>query len=506
MKTAYSRQMRDADSEAIHVLGIPSTLLMTNAARALAEAAAKYPCRDRRAVVFCGSGNNGGDGVCAAAHLLRRGWSVRCFLVGSREKMSPDCAEMEGRLIELGGRLEDFDPEDSCQRDAALNAEIIIDAIFGTGLNTELRGRARSAVELMNLSPAPVVSADIPTGVEADTGRILGDAVRAELTVTFSMAKPGHFIEPGCACRGRLEIADIGIPGEIISPIDSGIYPVPLEEISLPRRAPVSHKGDYGRLLIVGGSAGLSGAPALCAEAAARSGAGLVSLGVPNSIYPITASRMWEVMCFPLADDGSGRVSELSLPLISEKLSASKVGVLGCGLARSEELKGLCRQLLRESETPLVIDADGLFALGSDAETVRSAKVPPVLTPHEGEFIRLGGSLTGDRAADARDFAESRSCTLVLKGHRTICAFPDGEVRVITQGNPGMAKGGSGDVLAGLIGGLMCQLPLKDAVTAACAIHAAAGDLCAQELGEYSMLPRDIINTIPTVMKKMTEK
>lgn len=505
MKTAFAKQMRDADSEAIHILGIPSTLLMTNAARAIALAATEVPVKARRAVAFCGSGNNGGDGICAAALLLRRGWSVRCLFTGSRGKMTPDCQEMERRLIELGGGLEDFDPASSEQREAVNRAEVIIDALFGIGLNSDLRGGASSVVELINASPAYVISADIPSGVEADTGRILGSAVKADMTVTFSMAKPGLFIEPGCVCTGELRIADIGIPAELTEHIDSGIHAVSTENIRLPRRAPISHKGDYGRLLIAGGSVGLSGAPALCAEAAARSGAGLVSLGVPQGIYELTASRMWEVMCFPLADDGSGRISEQSAPVLLQRLEKSDVGILGCGLSRSDELTGLCRKILRESKTPLVIDADGLFALGNEPETLLSAGAVPVLTPHEGEFARLGGNLTGDRASDARSFAQSRNCVLVLKGHRTICAFPDGELRVICGGNPGMARGGTGDVLAGIVGAMLCQLPVKDAVTAACVIHAAAGDLCKETYGEYSMLPRDIIKALPRIMRGLTE-
>lgn len=505
MKTAYSKQIRDADSKAIHILGIPSTLLMTNAAKALVSAALEFPCPDRKAVIFCGSGNNGGDGLGAGAGLLRRGWSVRCFLAGNREKMTPDCAEMERRLIELGGRLEDFDPENPLHRKAAMEADIVIDAIFGIGLNSPLKGTAAAAVELINSCPAPVISADIPSGVEADTGRILGCAVKADMTVTFSMAKPGHFIEPGRVCRGSLRVADIGIPKDVLEDAVCDVSAILPHELSLPPRAPLSHKGDYGRLLVVGGSMEFSGAPALCAQAAARSGAGLVSLAVPSGIYAPTAARMWEVMVSPMPEDGSGKLSSNCLPVLMEKLNASHVGVVGCGLGRSEELEDLVRALLWESQTPLVIDADGLFALGSDPETLRRAKKPPVLTPHQGEFLRLGGKITGDRAGEARNFARSRNCVLVLKGHRTLCAFPDGEVRVADAGNPGMARGGSGDVLAGIIGAFMCQLPLKEAVSAACLVHAAAGDLCAERFGEYSMLPTDMINILPEITKKLTE-
>lgn len=506
MKLSNSRAMRDAESKAIHVLGIPSTLLMTNAATALSKAAAGFLGQRKRAVVFCGSGNNGGDGVCAAALLLRQGCGVSCFFIGSREKMTPDCFEMERRFIELGGCIETFDSHSQRQRTIVFEAEVIIDAIFGIGLNAPLKGSAKAAVELINSSPAPVVAADIASGVEADTGRILGAAVRADLTVTFSMPKAGHFVEPGCVCCGGLEIADIGIPEDILIEISSTLSVLTAQEVYLPPKPAVSHKGDFGKLFIIGGSVGFSGAPALCAEAAARSGAGMVSLGVPNEIYPLTASRLWEVMCFPLADDGSGRLSALSLPLIFDKLTSGTACVLGCGLSRSAELSETVRKLVSESEKQLIIDADGLFALGDDPTTIKQAKLPPVLTPHEGEFVRLGGVFTGDRVSDALKFSKSRNCVLVLKGHRVICAFPDGEAVVIPAGNPGMAKGGSGDVLAGIIGGLICQLPLKQAVTTACMIHAMAGDLCAGQLGEYSMLPRDIITALAPVMSAITKR
>lgn len=503
MRLSGAKAMRDADEQAIHVLGVPSTLLMTNAARQLAATALELMGANKSAVIFCGSGNNGGDGVGAAVYLLRRGVGVRCFLVGERRKLSSDCAEMARRLVELGGALEDFDPEDGRVRTIAEDAGVIVDAIFGIGLNTAPSGKALAAVRLMNGASTPVVSADIPSGVEADTGRILGEAVQADVTVSFSMAKIGHFVEPGCACCGRLQVVDIGLPAELLDKAGTGVEAVFPAELRLTRRPPVSHKGDYGRLLILGGSVGYTGAPVLCAEAAGRSGAGLVSLGVPESIYALTAGRLLESMPFPLADAG-GALSEAALPLILERLANSDVCVVGCGLSRAEGALDCVRRLLRESEKQLVIDADGLYALGNDPQTLRDAKKPPVLTPHEGEFLRLGGVLTGDRVADARRFAKSRNCVLVLKGHRTLCAFPDGAAFIIAAGNPGMARGGSGDVLAGMIGAFLGQLSLQQAVITACSVHAAAGDLCVERLGEYGMLPRDMIEAIPEITKSMT--
>ena len=505
MKLSDSRSMRNADRRAIEERKIPSTLLMTCAAGFLLDAAMCHLPKDGTVTVFAGPGNNGGDGISLAAMLTKKGFDLRCFLIGAHEKMTADALEMERRLIELGSKLEVFDAESAEQRAFALASNVIIDAIFGIGLNSPITGAALAATELINASHAFVISADIPSGISADTGEILGAAVKADLTVTFSMAKPGHFVEPGSAFCGKLSVSDIGIPQDILCEIDTKIHAVLPHELSFPAREPITHKGSYGKLFILGGSIGFSGAPALCAAAALRGGAGTVSLGVPNDIYEITASRLWESMCFPLPDDGYGRLSASGLPHILERIDAATVAIIGCGLARSNELNELVRGIVQSAQTRLVIDADGLFALGDDAEIIKSAKKPPVLTPHEGEFARLGGKLTGNRLADALDFAKSRGCILVLKGHRVICAFPDGEAHIISAGNPGMAKGGSGDVLAGLIGSLLCQLPVKAAVITACAIHAISGDFCAEKYGEYSMLPTDMIAAVPEIMRNITK-
>lgn len=504
MRLTNAEAMRQTDERAVRDYGVPSILLMTNAAKAVAEEAYSLLRENRSAAVFCGSGNNGGDGIAAAVQLLRRGVDVRCFLVGERDRMTADALEMERQLIEAGGALTDFFPENEKIKIFTDKAGVLIDAVFGIGLSREVRDKALTAIRLMNASPSPVVSADIASGVEADTGRILGEAVHADVTVTFSLAKIGHFAEPGCTCRGRLKIASIGIPAELLKHAETDVFAVGPENVTLPKRQEISHKGDYGRLLILGGSIGYTGAPALCAQAAARGGAGLVSVGVPEAIYPIEAARLYEPMPFPLACDESGKLTTQAQLDIVDRIAASDVCVLGCGLGRSEELSKLVRSVYRMSVKQLVVDADGLFALGNEETTLRMAQVPPIFTPHAGEFLRLGGTLTGDRVRDARAFATSRQCVLVLKGHRTICAFPDGEVYIIDAGNAGMAKGGSGDVLAGLIGALCCQLSIKRAVVTACWVHARAGDLCAARLGEYAMLPTDILDAIPEAMKTIT--
>ena len=503
MELSDSRRMYDADNTAIHVYGIPSTFLMENAAGHVARAALEVMGDNQSAVIFCGPGNNGGDGVAAAIYLQRRNVRVRALLVGDRARMSDDCSEMERRFRKMGGTLEDFCADDPTLPAALKSAGVVIDAIFGIGLQRDLRGDGLAAVKMINEAGTPVVAADIPSGVEADTGRILGEAVRCVRTVTFSRAKTGHYSAPGCLCCGRVDVVDIGIPEELLSNAGCGISVITGEEAILPKRPAVSHKGDYGKLLIIGGSVGYTGAPSLCARAAVRAGAGLVFLGVPRDIYEITAVKNDEAMPFPLPCDEDGRLSAEALPALCSRLQDCSHVVIGPGIGRSDGIRSLVCGLVEKATVPILLDADALWALSDDLTILRRAKKPCILTPHEGEFLRLGGMLTGDRVGDARRFASENACILVLKGHRSVCAFPDGEAVIITSGNPGMAKGGSGDVLAGIIGALLGQLPLREAVTLGTWIHGAAGDLCAAEFGEYGMTPSDIIGNIPLISKNM---
>ena len=267
------------------------------------------------------------------------------------------------------------------------------------------------------------------------------------------------------------------------------------QQVRLPKRKRDSHKSHYGKLLILGGCVGYTGAVSLCARGAVRSGAGLVSVGVPAEIYPIIATKLDEPMPFPIAQP-------LTFAAIKEKLAASTVCVIGPGMGRSEDALTFARDVLRHSTVPTVVDADALFAVKDELSLLQGK----IITPHAGEFARLGGNVSGDRVEDAAAFAETYGCTVVLKGHETVVAFPNGRVYVCAVGNPGMATGGSGDVLAGIIGGLLGQLPEEQAVLYGVLIHGAAGDLCAEELGEYSMLPSDMIEALPRVMKNLTER
>jgi NAD(P)H-hydrate epimerase len=506
LKLLTAAQMRAMDAYAIDVLGVPSTLLMRNAAQHVAQAALELlPGTNGSVAVFCGSGNNGRDGIAAASCLLKKGLQVRVFLAGRRDKMTADTAEMERRLNEDGGVLESFG--DAPDLEYYVNhCDVIVDALFGIGLNSELRGDALKAVRLINDSPARVVAADIPSGVESDSGKILGDAVRADITVTFTFPKPGHYVEPGCTCCGSLRVAEIGIPAELTENAETDTYAVCPGDISLPRRRKDTHKGDYGRDLIIAGSVGFSGAPVLAARAASASGAGLVSLGVPQAIYSIAAVKCDEEMPFPLPDSAEGALGGLAVYAILDRLKRADAALIGPGLGRSQALSEIIFSVLRNSAVPVILDADGINAVAGNIDILDEIHAPVILTPHAGEFKRLGGEVS-DRLSEARRFAKEHGCILVLKGHRTITALPDGTACINTTGGPALAKGGTGDVLAGMITSFVGQkFPIKDAVLAAVYLHGLAGDLCENRYGEYSVSAGKLIDMLPEAIKTVISK
>lgn len=519
MQIAAAKQMQKMDKMAIETMGIPSTLLMERAAKGLVDAAMEHARQnDRsRAAIFCGSGNNGGDGV-AAAYLLRRaGWDVRAFLVESREKMTEDCAEMERRLTEAGGVLEDFLEESKEQQTWCRTADVILDALFGIGLNREIGGKARAAIAWINACEGVVIAADIASGIEADTGRVLGCAVEADITVTFTCPKAGHMVGKGAIYTGELRIHDIGIPEcakeeNLKTQVPFAEYLV-AEEVTqaLPNRPRDGHKGTFGKVYVLGGSVGLTGAPIFATKAAVRTGSGLVFAGVPRHIYSIIAVKSEEAMPYPLPCDEEGRLTMEAYRAASSRLEQCDAGLVGPGMGRSLELETLVCRLLYKSEKPMVIDADGLYAIRKQKRILKERAGKgrvTILTPHDGEFAYLGGMPADlseqDRLSAAKRFAAEYGCILVLKGHRTIVSSPDGRTYVNTTGNSGMAKGGSGDVLGGMILSLLGQ-GMEPVLAAACAVwmHGRAGDICAEEVSEYAMRPMDLIECLPRVFGEL---
>lgn len=543
MILATAKQMREMDRRAIEERGISSLTLMENAAQAVVQTVITtveedtFPAagrrkalylpeaegtvtagegtisfqtggdlgrRPRRAVVFCGAGNNGGDGIATAYLLLEAGWEVRSVLVGKRYRLSDDAQEMECRLERHGGKLEDFPSGDAAFAAYCLAADVLVDAIFGIGLNNTVEGDALIAVHMMNTCSVPVVSVDIASGVEADTGRVLGAAVDATMTVTFTLPKPGHYVGKGGLHCGRLSVADIGIPADVLREEEYLLHVVEQGDIHLPRRALDAHKGKFGRVYIVGGSMAMSGAPVMAAQAAVRTGAGLVTAGVPYQVWPIAASKLDEAMAQPLPAGKEGMLDLGAALAVLERLNQYSVCLVGPGLGHTNAVFAVVRHIIRDTKLPVVLDADGINALEGHIDVLdERGGLCTILTPHDREFTRMGGDLSdGDRLKAARDFAVAHSCCVMLKGHRTITAFPDGTAYVNTTGNPGMAKGGSGDVLAGILVALLAQgFTPREAAPMAAWLHGRAGDLCAEELGEYGMLPTDIIKTLPRVLK-----
>ena len=510
MRIATAEQSREMDRIAIKERGIPSLDLMERAAAAVAdEVMALMKDTPGRVICFCGPGNNGGDGVACARLLLEAGFQVRCVLVGAHERMTPDTRAMEARLATAGGRLEPFQPDDAAFAAWCLGCGAMVDAIFGTGLHRPVEGDALTAIHMMNTCEIPVVSADLPSGVEADTGRVLGAAAEAAVTVTFTLPKAGHFVGKGGLCTGRLVVADIGIPSDLVDGEDYPVQSVEGAEIRLPLRPRDAHKGEFGKCYILGGSVGYTGAPVLAAQGAVRSGAGLVTVGVPAPVWPIAAAKLTEAMPYPLPAGKEGQLSLDAGEAVHSRLAGCGVCLIGPGLGRGNSVSAVVRHLLREIHLPVVLDADGINALEGHIDVLDERKgLHTILTPHDGEFARLGGDLSGgDRLGAARAFAMEHGCCLVLKGHGTITAFPDGTAYLNTTGNPGMAKGGSGDVLAGMILSLLGQgLPARQAVPTAVWLHGAAGDLCAAEIGEYGMTPSDLVSALPRVIRAHMEK
>lgn len=492
--------MRALDRRAIEELGIPSLVLMETAGRAVASAAESLLAEARRVLVVAGRGNNGGDGVVAARALSDRGIAVRVVLVGSPLRSSADLAHQLEIARRLGLRIDE--PEGSelevILRSALEASDVVIDALFGTGLARAVSGDAETAVRLINASGRRVVSADLPSGIDADTGQILGVAVRAEITVTFAFAKLGHVTHPGRELTGHLEIADIGIPRSLLDAADAEILSDTIIELARPSRAPDSHKGTFGHLGIVAGAPDRPGAALLAARAGLRTGAGLVTLLSEPDVIGRLAPELVEVMgvSIPLVRD------ILSSNHIVDAVSSRRINalVLGPSLDPARGLERVLREVLPGVRAPVVLDAGALDALGSDPSWLREHKEGVVLTPHPGEMARIArldtASVQGARVDAARGLAEASGATVILKGSSTVIADPEGRVSFVTRGHAGMATAGSGDVLSGIIGALLAQgAPVSLAARAGAQLHGRAGDAAKQRRGTR-LIASDLIDAL----------
>jgi len=506
-------EMRALDARAIRDLGIPGPRLMESAGSGAAALIARWlaPIRGRSVVVVCGKGNNGGDGFVVARRLRAGGAAVRVFLVGRRAEVRGDAAaalrRWRGRVEEVHGEA-----ELSALARALDRADVVVDALLGTGLTGAARGAVAAAIEAMNKvgpagrSRAPVIALDLPSGLGSDQGALLGPTIQATRTATFSGLKRSLVLHPAAAKAGAVEIVDIGVPA---AETTRGITTWRLEASDVrprfPPREPAAHKGRFGHLLVVAGSLGKTGAAVLAGRAALRSGVGLCTIAAPASQQPIVAAQAPEYMTEALPETAGRSLALGAKERVLELARRVDTVALGPGLSLDPETQELARALILEIERPLVADADALSALAGHLDLLRRAAGPRALTPHPGEMARMLAigieAVQADRLEVTRTFSREHGVALALKGAGTVIGGPDGRVAVNPTGNPGLAKGGSGDVLTGIVGALLARgLDPVAALEAGCYLHGLAGDLAAGERGEIAMIAGDVIETLPAAL------
>jgi NAD(P)H-hydrate epimerase len=517
MRILTAAQMREADRFTIEEIGIPSLVLMENAGRQVMAAieAAYEPHLNGRIAVLCGRGNNGGDGFVVARTMLQRGVDCAVFVIGAVAEVRGDARVNLDILGRLGVTVVEINDEQAWELHFSEISQctLIVDAIFGTGLKQALGGMLETVVADINASGIPIVSIDLPSGLSADTPHLVGDCIDASMTVTLAAPKLPLILPPGEAHAGDVVIADIGIPTEVIDGLEGTQIELITREDArglLEPRAADSHKGDFGRVLVVAGSRGKTGAAHLAGMGALRGGAGLVTIATPASCLPIVASLAPEFMTEPLAESADGQVVGAAMDRIAD--FTQDVIACGPGLGRGASVGEFVRALIEQAETPLVLDADALSVLSEDPGRLLGREERDIIiTPHPGEMARLVGRTTDDVQANrievAADFASTHHLYVVLKGHRTIVATPEGRIFINPTGNAGMATGGTGDVLTGMIAAFLAQL--LDA-EAACRLgvflHGMAGDLAEASEGQVAMTATDLLAHIGEALCDLTAK
>ncbi|MBI3603512.1 MAG: NAD(P)H-hydrate dehydratase [Nitrospirae bacterium] len=511
MKIITAAQMQALDRRAMTEARIPSLTLMDRAGAGVVEAMAQAfgPLRGKTVTVFCGKGNNGGDGLVVARLLKRQRVRVQVLLMTKATDLAGDATIMYRRFTKAAGAATLHNAPSSEQTRTLLGkSHLIVDALLGTGLSASVTGPYRTAIEAINASDLPVIAVDLPSGIRADTGAVMGTAVRAALTVTVALPKLGLYVGPGIDHAGDIRIVDIGIPRSFANEVPSRITLMTIEDVRrlIPRRTPSSHKGTYGHAGIIAGSVGKTGAAALAAKAALRIGAGLVTVATPSSVNDTLEAKLLEAMTAPMPETKARTLARSGLDRLLTFINARSAVAIGPGLTTHPETVDLLQTLIPRLEKPAVLDADALNALAGHTALLAECKTQPILTPHPGEMARLDEdattqSINEDRIGVATRFAKRRGVILVLKGARTVVAHPDGRVTICPTGNPGMATAGTGDALTGIIVGLLAQrLSPWDAAFVGTYLHGLAGDLAAAAVGPAGMTAGDLIERIPSAI------
>ncbi len=535
MKVVTAEEMRIIDRRTIEGYSIPGSVLMERAGLAVASRI-KEAFSPRKVIIIAGSGNNGGDGLVVARNLYNEGWDVKVFLTAKPEDLKGDALLQYRIAVKFGLKIYPINEFLTNYSSLITRYCILVDALLGTGISKKVTGLLSEVISYLNRSNVPIISVDIPSGISSDNGQIMGEAVRADYTVTFGLPKRGHLLYPGAQHTGKLFIEDIGFPKELLNSEKLHIELLTKDKVSplIPKRPRYSHKGNYGHVLIVAGSKGKTGAAIMAAKACLRSGAGLVTLGIPKSLADVFQSRVTEEMILALPDKGDGtlsqRASRVILNFLNERATTLAIGP---GIGISPDTKKLMGILIKTSTTPMVIDADGINSLKGEKAIFSKSKAPIILTPHLGEMARLlrgsafsshqsppppippprGGrvrergkapisellsKIEQDRINTAISFAKETGTYIVLKGVPTIIAGPDGMAYINSTGNPGMASAGTGDVLTGMISAFLSQgLSPTHASILGVYMHGFAGDNAAAEKGEHPLIATDIIEKIP---------
>lgn len=521
MKILTAAEMQRIDRLTTERYGVPSLTLMENAGRGVVEFLAERfsPLDEQRVAIVCGRGNNGGDGMVVARLLREQGLQPRVVLLADPKSLKGDAAVNWERLAVSGAPEVVESPADWQRLKPSLTGiTLLIDALLGTGLAKPLEGFFLDVVRALNTSfpGARVVAVDLPSGVSADTGELIGECVRADASVTFTAPKVAHVFPPACEWVGEWCVKPIGTPPEALEDPELFLNLTSREDLAWltrPRKLE-AHKGNFGHVLILAGSVGKTGAAAMAAKAALRAGAGLVTVATARSALPIVAALGMEFMTEPLPETEAGTISLRALDhgLLDKLVEGKSVLAVGPGIGTFSETAELVRWVVNEYDAPIVVDADGLNAFAGCMNTLRAQGRVRVLTPHPGEMARLTGQRTPEilahRVEAAREFARKHQVNLVLKGFRTLTAGPGGEVAVNPTGNPGMASGGTGDVLTGMIAGLLAQYPTRpvnEVVAAAVYLHGLAGDLAARELGQASLIAGDLLEALPRAFRALED-
>lgn len=516
IKIVTAAQMQELDRRTIAEARIPGTTLMERAGSgvvACLEQALGAP-RGKVVTILCGKGNNGGDGFVVARLLHRRGCKVRVLTMVPASELSRDAGTMCRRFVRGAGKSAVRLYTSKYQAQSLLReSDILVDALLGTGLASDVTGRYGEAIDSINEAGRPVVAVDLPSGLHADTGAILGRAVRASCTVTFGLPKLGLYQNHGVDLAGPVTVVDIGIPQAYIDAIQcrASLITTSFVRAFLPARRLSSHKGTFGHAGIIAGSVGKTGAAAMAAKAALRVGAGLVTVAIPSSVNDVLEAKLLEAMTAPMPETNARTFSRTAFDRLAAFIAARTAVAIGPGLSTHPETVELVQALVKQLDRPAVLDADALNALAGCVSLLTECKTPPILTPHPGEMARLESdaspqTVNSDRIGAATRLARERRVFVVLKGARTVIAQPDGAAAICPTGNPGMATAGTGDVLTGMIVGLLAQgLASWEAACVATYLHGYAGDLAAAMNGQAGLIAGDVIEQIPHALKTIQE-